>query len=111
MRGKITVKKMDGTPLPDTTSFTIQGQDVQIANEKLDQNGQGYFTFKIPKDFLEDFFGITFTVKAQGLSGTKADSIAIIQNSKLFVDFTPESSIFVRGVENQVFFESWVDEN
>lgn len=54
---------------------------------------------------------MTFTVKAQGLSVTKSDSIAVIQDSKIFVEFTPESSVFVRGVENQVFFESWVDEN
>lgn len=42
---------------------------------------------------------------------TKSDSIAIIQNSKMFVEFTPESSKFVRDIENQVFFETFVDEN
>lgn len=36
VRGKITTKKMDGTPLPDTSTFTIQGLGVQIPNEKLD---------------------------------------------------------------------------
>lgn len=34
--GKITVKKMDGTPLPDETTYSIQGLDLSLPTLKLD---------------------------------------------------------------------------
>jgi len=35
----------------------------------------------------------------------------LIQNAKLFIEFTPESAVFVYEVENQIYFEAFVDEN
>jgi hypothetical protein len=41
---------------------------------------------------------------------SKSDSIAVIQDAKIFIEFTPESSIYVLDIENQVYFESFIDE-
>jgi len=69
---------MDGTPLPDGTTYSVQGKDLSQPTLKLDFNGQGSFSFRIPTNFLEDFYGITFTVVSQGLTNTKSDSLAVI---------------------------------
>lgn len=73
-------------------------------------NGQDHFSFRIPTQFTEEFYGVTFTVISQGLTNTKSDSVAVIQDAKIFLEFTPESSIYVLDVENQVYFEAFVDE-
>ena len=69
---------MDGNPLSDSSHFTIKGENVNIKDIKLDFNGQGNFQFAIPSNFKDSFFEVTFSVKSDELTNTKADSIAIV---------------------------------
>ena len=103
------MSKMDGNPLPDSATYSIQGDGISQPGLKLDLNGQGDFQFTIPGHSTDNFFPVTYTVQADALTNTKADSIALVQKSKMFIDFTPESGMAVFGANNKIYFEAFVN--
>ena len=109
--GKVKVSTMDGSSLSSGTTYITNGAGFNSGPLELDEAGSGIFTFTIPLDFKSDFYGISVTLNSGELSETKSDSIAIIQNSKIFIDFTPESGKFVYNLKQKIFFEAFVDEN
>lgn len=113
VQGKITVRYMDGSEIGEKVQVSIFGQaGLYQSNIKIDPlTGEAHFTFVIPEQFEGGAYVATYHIRNGDDQESKSDSITILQDGSLFIEFTGESGSIIPDIKNKVYFEAFSDDS
>ena len=112
VEGKLTLRQSDDEPIPDGSYFDITtASGEKKSNIRINSNGFGLFSFKVPADWKDTSIFISYTLHIGQSQSTKTDILTVVQKDTVLIEFTAQSGPLVSGTCQKIYFEAFSDDS
>jgi hypothetical protein len=111
--GRVTVRNGDGSAFVEEPTFSLSANfraaQVSLVNQRLNIDGNGLFSFDIPRTANVLDSEIVFTARSGANSGIIGIPVKITTFQGASVDFYTETGYLAQGLPTRIFFQAWAN--